>query len=66
MGMYDDHSSMMMLGLVNTLANKGELTEKERKSILNLGHFMEDLNKLREAKNLVREINDILAGGKNG
>ena len=58
--MFNEHNSMMILGLANTLANQGTLSEKDRKAIFNLGYFMEELALIREAKSLVKEIEDIL------
>jgi hypothetical protein len=68
--MFDEHNSFMMLGLLNTLYNKGAITDKERKEVLDLGEDIHDLHKtyntINKAKDLVREIDDILGGGEHG
>ena len=60
MKIFNECNSMMILGLANTLANQGTLKEEDRKAIFNLGYFMEELATIREAKGLVKEIEDIL------
>ena len=68
--MFDEHNSFMMLGLLNTLYNKGAITDKERKEILDLGEDIYDLHEthktINKAKALVKEIEEILDGGKHG
>lgn len=61
--MFNGHNSMMILGLLNTLANKGDLTEEERVNILNLGNFIERCNLIRDSKKLVAEIENLLRRG---
>lgn len=58
--MFDEHNSMMILGLANTLANQGTLKEEDRKAIFDLGHYMEEIAMIKKAENLVKEIEDIL------
>ena len=49
--MFDEHNSMMMLGLLNTLYNNGTITKQEREDIIELGETVETNNEERELKN---------------
>jgi len=62
--MFNEHNSMMILGLANTLANQGTLKEEDRKAIFDLGYFMEESATIKDAKDLVKEIGDILNKGR--
>jgi hypothetical protein len=40
--MFDEHNSMMMLGLLNTLYNNGTITKEERDDIIELGEIVKE------------------------
>jgi len=65
--------SYMMLGLLNTLANNGTISKKERESIYSLGYCIEEMGKVKDAEEvkalleeLMEKINDIEKPAKAG
>ncbi len=52
--------SYMMLGLLNTLANNGTITKKERDSIYSLGYCVEEIAKVKDAKEVQKLLKDLM------
>jgi len=52
--------SFMMLGLLNTLANNGTITEKERDSIYSLGYCVERIGKVEDAEEVKKQLEELM------
>jgi len=59
----ENPNSFMLLGLINTLANKGILDKEERESIFDLGYYIEESSNLIDARKIKEKL-DVLIENK--